>query len=422
MTRRRIPIGQYGQIRYDTPPLQAGGPNPHRARAKIRDQDGVLRDVAASGPSKEAARHALLEDIRLRFETTSGSGTDGITPTSPIHVLADEWLEESRARNLSTSTLRIYESSIRLYIKPRMGEWLIREATTARVDRVIKDHVAAGLDHKALRKHLNQIFDVAVRHGALANNPVDAVAKIRKQRTKGTRKVRSIESSEQVAEIRAIVEGWQTKSRPGPRANDDLFLFILLLVVTGLRPGELLALRWFEVNLLADRPYLEVTGTIKQEKGLGIYRQDYPKSETSERPVEIPPSIVAMLLERQVNQTGPNPIDAVFPSRVGTWIPYSNMRRRWVSAIEETKYDWVTFKTFRKAIATLLTKEYDLRTAQEQLGHASQATTETFYVGRNSSAPKVSEVLENFLTESSPGSKTGLKVGETAHYRNEESP
>ena len=67
---------------------------------------------------------------------------------------------------------------VRLFLKPQMSEWLIREATTARVDRVIKNHVAAGLDHKALQKHLNQLFDVAVRHDALATNPVDAVARI----------------------------------------------------------------------------------------------------------------------------------------------------------------------------------------------------------------------------------------------------
>lgn len=404
MVRRLIPIGQFGELWFDAPKAQAGGANPHRARCNVRDHDGVLREVTASGPSKQAARQALMDDIRLRFESAAGAGAGEITSNTRICDLADEWIKECEARNLSTSTMRIYQSSVRLYIKPQMGEWLIREATTARVDRVIKNHVAAGLDHKALRKHLNQLFDVAVRHGALATNPVDAVARIRAKKTK-TRKIRSIESSAQVAEIRAIITKWQSKDRPGPRANDDLFLFVLLLVVTGLRPGELLALRWFEVNLLADRPYLEVTGTIKQEKGLGIYRQDYPKSETSERPVEIPPSIVAMLLERQVTQDRPNPIDAVFPSRVGTWIPYSNMRRRWVSAIEGTKYDWVTFKTFRKAIATLLTKEYDLRTAQEQLGHASQATTETFYVGLNSTAPEIAETLEKFLHESSPGVK-----------------
>lgn len=51
--------------------------------------------------------------------------------------------------------------------------------------------------------------------------------------------------------------------------------------------------------------------------------------------------------------------------------------------------------------------QYDLRTAQEQLGHASQTTTETFYVGLNTETPKVAETLERFLKESTPSLKTG---------------
>lgn len=211
--------------------------------------------------------------------------------------------------------MRIYRSSARLHINPYMGEWLIREATTRRVDRVIKDHIAKGLDSQALRKHLSQVFDLAVRHDALPSNPVASVAKVR--RAKGPKRI--VEGAAQVAEIRALVQRWEAKDRPGPKATHDLYLFVMLLAVTGVRPGELLAVRWSEVNFLAERPYLEITGTIKQETGLGIYRQQVPKSTTSVRRVELPTSLVALLMDRKVNQSSPNPIDAVFPSRVGTW-------------------------------------------------------------------------------------------------------
>ena len=176
----------------------------------------------------------------------------------------------------------------------------------------------------------------------------------------------------------------------------------MLLAVTGVRPGELLAVRWSEVNLLADRPYLEITGTIKQETGLGIYRQQVPKSTTSVRRVELPRSLVALLLDRKVNQSSPNPIEAVFPSRVGTWQAPTNMRRRWVSATENTKYQWVTFKTFRKAVATLIANEHSIRTAQHQLGHASASTTERFYDAGAPDAPRVAETLQKFLEQSEP--------------------
>jgi len=399
MARRRIPIGQHGEISYDQLAAPAKGRNKVRARTRVRDLDGVLRTVTASGPSKEASRHTLMEDLRIRFQVDAGLGADGVTPNTTIGVLVEEWLREAELRRLSTSTMRIYRSSARLYINPYMGQWLIREATTRRVDRVIKDHIAKGLDSRALRKHLNQLFDLAVRHDALPSNPVSSVAKVRRSKEPP----RIIESAAQIAEIRALVQKWADKGRPGPKATDDLYLFVVLLAVTGVRPGELLAVRWGDINLLAKRPYMEVTGTVKQEKGLGIYRQETPKSMTSIRQVELPASAVAMLLDRKVSQSTPNPIDAVFPSRVGTWQAPTNMRRRWTSATENTKYQWVTFKTFRKAVATLLANEHDIRTAQHQLGHASASTTETFYDAGAPKAPRVSETLERFLEGAEPG-------------------
>ena len=152
-----------------------------------------------------------------------------------------------------------------------------QEATTRAVDRVIKDHIATGLDSKALRKHLNQLFALAVRQDALPANPVTNVAKVRrKARTSGRSRPRP----------RLPTSGLSSNAAsspivPGLGANRDLRDVVLLLVATGARIGEILALRWSDVNLLAERPYLLITGTIKQERGLGIYRQPQPKTTTS---------------------------------------------------------------------------------------------------------------------------------------------
>lgn len=134
---------------------------------------------------------------------------------------------------------------------------------------------------------------------------------------------------------------------------------------------------------------------------MGIYRQGHPKSASSERPLQLPPSVVAMLMERHFHQ-GRNPIDAVFPSRVGSWQPYASMHRRWESVTENTSYAWVTFKTFRASIGTLVTRELGLGVAKEQMGHSSQTTTETFYVAQNVDAPKVAGLLEQFILDSAP--------------------
>ncbi|MDP3892028.1 tyrosine-type recombinase/integrase [Nocardioides sp.] len=391
MARRRIPVGGFGEISY----TQRG--RVWRAITRTRDRDGVLRQVTASGPSKESARRTLVADIESRHETGAGVKTDGIAPDTKISVLADEWIKECEMRDLKTRSQRIYRDSVRLHIKPYMGEWLVGEATTGAVDRVLKEHRESGRDTSALRKHLNQMFALAVRHDALASNPVTNVAKIKRKKPK----VRILSDTAQIAEIRGLIEKWETKDRPGPKASRDLRDMILLLMSTGARIGEALALRWQDINLLAERPYLVITGTIVQEKGVGTWRQDEGKSLQATRPLEIPPSVVTMLLERQMAQ-GRNPIDSVFPSRVGTWTPYSTMYRRWNDATKGTKYDWVTFKTFRKQVGTLIARELGAKVAKDQLGHANEVTTETFYIAQSVDAPKVSELIESFIRDSAP--------------------
>ena len=102
MARRRIPLGQHGEISYDFPASQATSKYKVRARTRVRDHDGGFRTVTASGPSKEAARHTLLEDLRLRFQDDVGLGADGITPTTKINALVAEWLREAELRRPST--------------------------------------------------------------------------------------------------------------------------------------------------------------------------------------------------------------------------------------------------------------------------------------------------------------------------------
>lgn len=385
MARRRIPIGHHGSIS-----VHKRGDN-YVARCRFRDDDGVLREVAASGKTKDGARHVLQADIDLRkSRPRTSAGTIG--PDTPVSTLIDKWLDHSRSRNLSVSTIRIYEASARLYLRTYMNGWRVRDATPGRINDLLHRHMERGLDTKALRKHLHQIFGLALLEGAVHTNPVAAVPRARRAKTPTVR----ISSPSQVAEIAGLIKAWETEPRSGPTPNDDLFMLLMLLVATGARPGELLALRWSDLHLGADRPYLCIEGTIKQERGRGIYRQPEPKSPSSIRKVEVPPGLVALLGARRMAQGG-NRLDAVFPSRVETWQAPTNMRRRWVLAVEGTAYEKVTFRTFRKSLASLLAEAYNLTVAKEQLGHASETTTRSFYADQFQDAPRVAEAIESLL-------------------------
>jgi integrase len=71
-----------------------------------------------------------------------------------------------------------------------------------------------------------------------------------------------------------------------------------LMLATGARIGEILAVRWTDVDLDAARPSLTINETIKTEPGKGTYRKPTPKSDSSVRTVVLPDSAVAVLRRR----------------------------------------------------------------------------------------------------------------------------
>ncbi|HWV26911.1 MAG TPA: tyrosine-type recombinase/integrase, partial [Aeromicrobium sp.] len=101
------------------------------------------------------------------------------------------------------------------------------------------------------------------------------------------------------------------------------------------------------------------------------------------------------LLSVKVNQEGFNPIDAVFPTRRGTWHSRANVHRQFRDFRTWAKLDEnVTWRAFRKAVATLLANEVGVEVAQAQLGHADAKTTRQHYAARPSVAPDSSDILD----------------------------
>jgi hypothetical protein len=114
--------------------------------------------------------------------------------------------------------------------------------------------------------------------------------------------------------------------RPGPKASSDLADIIDLMLATGARIGEVLAVRWVDVELDATRPSLAINGTIKTEAGKGTYRKASPKSDASVRTVVLPGFAIAVLKRRHAAAPG-DPNAPVFPTRNGTWQQVNNVER-----------------------------------------------------------------------------------------------
>ncbi len=383
MARPELPIGTAGKIR-----TEKLGPGRFRARVRFRDYDGVTRDIEVTDTTGPAATRALKVKIRDR----STPNDDEISRETRISALAELWIEEITAEErIAPQTIHRYQASLRTEILPALGNLRIREASVGRLDRFLRD-IAKDRPStaKGVKVVLGQMFALAVRHGAIPSNPVRDTGRLRKPR----RTVVAL-TDEHLHAVRAAIRDWQqpVPGKPGPRHTGDLADVVDLMLATGARIGEILALRWEDLNLAAARPTLTICGTLVYVKGQGIFRQPWTKSDAGYRMLVLPRFAVGMLMARKLTAAD-NPHDAIFASRRGTWLSPNNVRRQWRQARADTDLDWVTPHTFRKTVATLIKEEADTKSAAAQLGHSSEEVTTTYYIAKPVQAPDVSDVLE----------------------------
>ena len=385
MARPELPLGTWGRIR-----REEINPGRFRARVRFRDYDGRTRDVEAWGDTGPAAERAL----RVKLRDRSAPSGDDITRDMRLTRLSELWIDELVAEErITPQTVNHYESSLRT-ILPAVGNLRIREATVGRLDRCLKaiatDRPAAA---KSAKTVLGQMLHLAVRHGALPTNPIRDTGRLRKPR----RTVTAL-TVEDLHEVRAAIRRWQAPvaGKSGPHHTNDLAEIIDLMLATGGRIGEILAVRWHDLDLAAARPTLTFSGTIVYIKGQGFVRQNWTKSDAGYRTLTLPTFAVEMLHGRQSTDTAN---DAVFASRRGTWLSPNNVRRQWRQARADTALTWVVPHTFRKTVATLLDREADTKTAAAQLGHASEEITTTYYIHKPAIAPDVSDILQQLGTD-----------------------
>ncbi|MFK4299321.1 hypothetical protein ABH924_004502 [Arthrobacter sp. GAS37] len=169
---------------------------------------------------------------------------------------------------------------------------------------------------------------LAARHGALDGNPLRDVATI----PTNHKEVRALTVTE-VGALRAGLRQWEAeKKQAGRYPTVDILDVIDIMLATGARISEALAIRWKDVDLKSEKPTVTVNGTIVYMPKQGLTIQDHPKSANSRQRYFLPTFAVEMLLRQQIGQLEANPWDVVFPSAVGSLRDPNNFHREWRSA------------------------------------------------------------------------------------------
>jgi integrase len=342
----------------------------HKKNGKKVGYRGAYTVYTASGPKRRYVSGKTRDDVRAKL-TKAMSDRDGglVFDAGDLTVgeYLDRWLENSVKDTVRPSTYEVHRYMIHPYIVPALGRLKLKDLNPVHVRGFYREKLDSGLSsatvrkiHSILRKALKQ----AVLDGLTPRNVCEAV------------KPPKVEHKE----IRPLDRG-QTKALLEVAIGNRLEALYVLAVHTGMREGELLGLKWGDVDL--ERGVLRLRHALVREGGkvvLGDLKT--PKSRRSVRLTCAAAEALRSHLERQLAemermgslyQSG----GLVFGTKSGTLINPSNLRNRsFKPLLKRAGLPHICFHDLRHTCATLLLSQgTHPKLVQELLGHATIAMT-----------------------------------------------
>jgi len=262
------------------------------------------------------------------------------------------------------TTIADYRGYLRRHLAPFFGNRPMDRIEPGQVERYLHAKRGEDLSPKTVQNHLNflhGIFAFAVRRGWATANPVALVERPRAHRS-AHRRIRFLQPEELEAVIRAVpADALGAVERP----------LYLAAAMTGLRQGELLALRWSDVDWSASRVRVAESFT------RGAF--DSPKSHRG-RSVPMADRLAGELERHFQGSHWRRDEDLVFAHpATGHVLDASKLRKRFRSALARAGAPDLTFHELRHTFGTQMAAAgAPLRAIQEWMGHADASTTEIY--------------------------------------------
>lgn len=321
-------------------------------------------------------RDAQREMTRLLNELRTGVYVE----PSKVRVrdYLDRWLADYARASVAPKTFERYAEIVRCHLAPALGEHPLSELRPLDIQSYYSRALQSGrhdgkggLSLRTILHHhriLRQALQQAVKWQLLARNPADAVEPPHPRRK----------------EMLALDEPQIAMLLEAARPNRLLHLSVLLAVTTGMRRGEILALRWrdidFEPGVLSVRQSLEET-----KAGLAFKE---PKSEKARRTIALPELAIEGLRRRKADQARVKLMmgrsyedhDLVCCQDDGRPLHPTSLTHVFVNLLRRRNLIRVRFHDLRHSHATiLLRKGVHPKIVSERLGHSTVGITLDVY-------------------------------------------
>lgn len=328
-------------------------PDPANPRKRVWKAKGGFRRKG------DAERWARAEEEKVLSGATLSR--DRRTRGIDFAQAADEWLRYvEHDRGVKPSTMSDYRSTIEHHLKPAFGSERIEEITTARIEQWKGTLVASRskrvggrpLAARTRHKIITILYGVFERARKVWGLPLNPVADVELPRTKRSGDLEVFSPEEVWSLVRAA------------KTDQDGALY-LTAAFTGLRRGELLALRWRDVDFTAS--------TIRVRASYAAGSETLPKSGK----VRAVPMVdeVASTLAR-LGGSGDDAL--VFGKADGGYLDASALRRRYDRALKAAGLRPLRFHDLRHTFGSLAINRASIVQVAAWMGHADIATTQKY--------------------------------------------
>ena len=319
---------------------------------------------------KGTKRDAERELAQLINELNTGAYVEASRLT--VSAYLKDWIADAETR-VAAKTAERYRDIIDGHISPALGNIQLAKLKPLHIQRFYAECLVSGRRkgsgglsaqtvlhlHRVLRRALEQ----AVMWQLLMRNPADAVRPPRPER----RQMTALDETQTAALLNSL-------------RSSRHYAPVVLAVSTGMRRGEILALRWSDIDFGSNQ--LSVSRSLELTKnGLNFKT---PKTAKSRRRIALPQVTARMLSAHKVSQAadklrlGPayHDNDLVFARRDGTpWRPDS-FSSQFSALVRYHKLPHVRFHDLRHTHATQLLKQgVHPKIVSERLGHSNIAIT-----------------------------------------------
>ena len=338
----------------------------HKRGGKKAGYRGSYTIYTITGPKRRYISGKTREEVRQKLARAIADRDGGLVfdvDRQTVGEYLERWFETSVRGSVRESTYESYRRQVSRYVVPAIGGVKLKSLSAIHVQGMYRSMLDRGLSartvqytHAVLHRALKQ----AMRWGLVLRNVCEDVDRPQLKRD----------------EIQPL-DREQTRRLLQAAKDDRLYALYVVAVTAGLRPGEILALRWSDVDLEA--------GTLRINRALSNSEFAAPKTSRSRRKIELSNTARVALrahrkrqLEERMKKAGLwKDHGLVFPSTVGTLLSHRNVVRSFKALLKRANLPLGTrLYDLRHTCATLLlNSNVHPKYVQELLGHASISQT-----------------------------------------------